>query len=140
MTILKLRNYDQGALRLSAVPDSLDSGVLELWSIGVLKKKEIKPLAITPTLRRQLELESLTIDDLVLFIATYHPCPLSGKGNRFLREGKCLAEALFFCFCQDEGGHINIMNRHTVVYIDDAFVAILPTRFLADHNLAQFDR
>jgi hypothetical protein len=37
-------------LRLSKAPDTLAPGVLECWSIGVLKKN-IEPLAITPILQ-----------------------------------------------------------------------------------------
>ena len=37
-------------LRLSGVLESLGLGVLERWSIGVLKKKDVNPFVITPIL------------------------------------------------------------------------------------------
>jgi hypothetical protein len=37
-------------LRLAKVLENVDAGVLECWSIGVLKK-DVKPLAITPLLQ-----------------------------------------------------------------------------------------
>jgi hypothetical protein len=37
-------------LRLSKALETLDLGVLEYWSIGVLKK-DVQPLAITPLLQ-----------------------------------------------------------------------------------------
>jgi hypothetical protein len=50
ITIFGTLTYKKVILKLPKVLESCDPGVMEWWSIGVLKKQDVIPIAITPTL------------------------------------------------------------------------------------------